>query len=557
MTDVNEINKAAEGDPKSIEQICLATWEPLYRFVYFKVDEFMNNPEKRISDYIDTLNEEREPEKHRGAADTTELEKLLATVRLVRALREPALPDPGYPQRLTNAVADQIQRNNPTGRISIIAAGRARRRWLLPSVAAMIAGVLLFAVLTSWTGLFNRDVAYAMEKAVAQLTNYYGVLEMRSKNAAGEEWMIRRVELWSEGEKYALRQDDGALTVNNGERKWQVRPQSKEVALLPLVPDPARNGFDLRDEAKRARQYPHTVVGSEMIAGRQTTKLEISPPGGLTYYLWIDAETNLPVQLQTAMQNALQTTFTFVSFEPNTRIDPEIFTYQPPEGYQVVEEDPGQLVATVEEAATISRLTPLLPKEAPARIFAFKDRIVLDYGNTTIVETAARGPFEPVANAALGTAAGGTLEVWLERLRWRQDGLEIQAEGGRRVELARQIAAGLALPDAGNSLVSKARVKAPVDLEIVKADQQQVDRGSSPWQLDPLQVALTFVNLKVSPEGIQGEPKIPMSSFKLATNNGVEAVVEVAAGPVKQVYLRRLVRQDETGIWSVVGYDPR
>ncbi|OPX87638.1 MAG: hypothetical protein A4E53_02417 [Pelotomaculum sp. PtaB.Bin104] len=89
------------------------------------------------------------------------------------------------------------------------------------------------------------------------------------------------------------------------------------------------------------------------------------------------------------------------------------------------------------------------------------------------------------------------------------------------------------------------------------AGQQQVDRGSSPWQLDPLQVSLTFVNLKVSPEGIVGEPKIPAPSFKLAANNGVEAVVEVAGGPVKQVYLQRLIRQDETGIWSVVGYDLR
>jgi hypothetical protein len=48
-----------------------------------------------------------------------------------------------------------------------------------------------------------------------------------------------------------------------------------------------------------------------------------------------------------------------------------------------------------------------------------------------------------------------------------------------------------------------------------------------------------------------------MSSFKLAMNNSAEAVVEVADGPIRRVYLKRLVRQDETGIWSVTGYDPR
>ncbi|OPX91732.1 MAG: hypothetical protein A4E52_00378 [Pelotomaculum sp. PtaB.Bin013] len=524
----------------------------------------MDNPESRLSEYIDALNAEHEPEKHQGIADTPEMEKLLATIRLVRTLREPALPDPGYPQRLALSVASTLrlveQNPKPGGRIFEKAPGHSGFRWMPPAVAVLVAGLLLFVVLTSWTGLnglFNHDVAYAMEKAVAQLSDYHGVLEIRSENAAGEEWMTRRVEIWSDGDKYAVRQDDGTLTVNNGGRKWQVRPQSKEVALLPPAPDPSRHDFDLRDESKRAQQYPHVVAGTELIAGRQATKLEISPPGGSTYYLWIDMETNLPVQLQTAMQNALRSTSTFVSFEPNTQISPGIFTCQPPEGYKVVEEDPGQLAATVEEAAAISRLSPLPPQEAPDRVYAYQDRIVLDYGDTTIVETAAQGSFEPVSNSALGTAAGGPLEVWRERLRWRQGGIEIQAEGARRVELARQIAADLTLPDAGTNLLNKAQVKVPVDMEIVKADQRQVDGGHAPWQLDPLQVSLTFVNLQVTPEGITGEPKIPASSFKQVANNGVEAVVEVASGPVKQVYLERLVRQDETGIWSVVGYDRR
>jgi hypothetical protein len=72
-----------------------------------------------------------------------------------------------------------------------------------------------------------------------------------------------------------------------------------------------------------------------------------------------------------------------------------------------------------------------------------------------------------------------------------------------------------------------------------------------------LQVSLTFVNLKVSPQGIVGEPKIGPESFTLAINNGIEAIVEVSQGPISRVYLQRLMRQDETGIWSVVGYDPR
>jgi transcriptional regulator with PAS, ATPase and Fis domain len=254
---------------------------------------------------------------------------------------------------------------------------------------------------------------------------------------------------------------------------------------------------------------------------------------------------------------ALQTTYTYIKFEPNTGINPEIFAYQVPEGYQILENNPGQLVATIEEAVAISGITPILPAQAPNRIIAFPDRMVLDYGNTTIMETLSQGDFELLANASLGTAGGGPLEVWWERLRWRQNGIEIQVEGEQRIALASQIAEDLSLPDSNEDLLSQAQVQVAVDKEMVEADQKQVDRGSSPWQLDPLQVSLTFVNLKVSPEGIQGEPEIPILSFKLVQNNSAQAVVEVADGPIKRVYLKRLLRQDETGIWSVVGYDPR
>lgn len=37
MTDEEKLKKAREGDFSSIEEICAATWETLYRFIYFKV----------------------------------------------------------------------------------------------------------------------------------------------------------------------------------------------------------------------------------------------------------------------------------------------------------------------------------------------------------------------------------------------------------------------------------------------------------------------------------------------------------------------------------------
>lgn len=37
MLDIDKLNKAQEGDLKCIEEICTETWEPLYRYIYFKV----------------------------------------------------------------------------------------------------------------------------------------------------------------------------------------------------------------------------------------------------------------------------------------------------------------------------------------------------------------------------------------------------------------------------------------------------------------------------------------------------------------------------------------
>jgi len=94
---------------------------------------------------------------------------------------------------------------------------------------------------------------------------------------------------------------------------------------------------------------------------------------------------------------------------------------------------------------------------------------------------------------------------------------------------------------------------------VEEQDQKSVDAGHSPWRLDPAFVAQVFVSLKISPEGIQGDYPIDYNEFKIVQNNGKEAVAEVGGGktPISKVYLKRLVRQDNTGIWTVVGYDPK
>jgi hypothetical protein len=64
------------------------------------------------------------------------------------------------------------------------------------------------------------------------------------------------------------------------------------------------------------------------------------------------------------------------------------------------------------------------------------------------------------------------------------------------------------------------------------------------------------VSLKISPEGIKGEYPIKYEELKITQNTGKDAIVEVNANntPISKVYLKKLIRQENTGIWTVVGY---
>lgn len=107
------------------------------------------------------------------------------------------------------------------------------------------------------------------------------------------------------------------------------------------------------------------------------------------------------------------------------------------------------------------------------------------------------------------------------------------------------------------STQSKSYVEVPVNLEIEKGDQKNADKGSSPWKLDPIFVSQVFVSLQISPKGIQGDYPVKYEELMLVESSNNEAVVEVNAKntSIKKVYLKRLVKQEDKGIWTVVGYD--
>lgn len=522
----------------------------------------------RIDRMIDALNAEIEPDVPKDSEEAG----LLAAARLVKSLRDsPAVPEPPAeaPGMLAGAAGAGRGGHRPgyrrsgrlTGRFRQGARQSGRRSWwpVLASVAAVAAALMIFL---NWPGSplpgGGLDPVQAMERAAANLTSYHGVLEKRVQNAEGEEWLVRRVEIWQEGDRYAVHDDDGVVTVSDGTRRWQVRPDEMEVVQLPPIPDP--RPFDLHHEVQRALSYPYEILGPSTVAGRQAVHLRILPPGGLPYDLWIDSETDLPLQIRGPMQNSLQTTYTYTTFEANAPIDEQLFVYHIPEGFVEVEpgEEVGQWVHTPDEAATVAGFEPLFPGSAPDRMLAAPGKLVMEYGDVIMIQTPAEGELQLEPNSAMGVAAGGVLEVWWNRLRWQQNGIEIQVEGPSleaSAGLARQLAADLDFPQPMDEFAVDMQYAVEVDMEAAERDQQQVDAGHSPWMLDPRQVAAVFAFTTAGAEEAPGQP--PFDTAIVVVNTGTEAVVEWDEGPVARVYLKRLVRADESGIWSVVGYDLR
>jgi hypothetical protein len=146
-------------------------------------------------------------------------------------------------------------------------------------------------------------------------------------------------------------------------------------------------------------------------------------------------------------------------------------------------------------------------------------------------------------------------------IRWQQNAFEYAVIGNASFEELSAFVKGLAGADITVPEVSmpgsKPQVEVATDLERERNDQKSADAGSSPWKLDPAYVAQVFISLKLSPEGIKGEYPVRYEDIKVVRNDCKEAVLEVNSNKtgIRTVYLKKLIRQDSTGIWTVTGYD--
>ncbi|NLP12891.1 MAG: hypothetical protein GX383_00050 [Clostridium sp.] len=554
----------------------------------------MANDEKRLSDYINRLNEEKKPKAHENSTESSEMEELMKTVRKVRSLKEPTLPGMDYPGKLAENVAKQLSAKPAV----------KNKKWTwIAATAAVAAVVTLVLTLNFVLHLGRIDIVYAMEQAFQEVRAYHGIIEIIEKNAEGKETTQAIREVWADKEghyyvKELYGSQTGLITVNNGEKKWQQRPDEKQVFVFPAFPDPYQFTFELGneiDDVKNAAEVK--TIGEGSVSNREAAVLEVTPKGGEPYRIWIDKETKLPLKRESAMLNSIQYTVTYMSIEYCDVLPKELLAYGIPEGFEEIDKNPEQLVTNIEEVEGITGFAPKIPKGIPQgyRIDSIAvangmKTVKLNYtsldkrNRVIILQGKEEGELNPVSTAVLGTVNGNIAEIQspvqgdygilagggvysgitdISSIRWQEGGFEFAVVGNVSLENLALFAESLTdgpvvIPKGDEKISDKPQIEVPVDWEIEENEQKSVDAGHSPWKLDPVYVAQVFASLKISPEGIQGDYPVPYEDIKVIKNNGVDAVVEIstAEATVRRVYLKRLMRQDSTGIWTVVGYDP-
>lgn len=554
----------------------------------------MSKRERELSKYIDSLNADKKPNHQDIQGEDRELEELFKTVKAVHSLKEPRLPEGDFSKKLAANLSNRL---NEKHRVKT-----GKRSWVLSTaaVAAVILAVFLFNVILPFS---NINIVSAMEKAFEGVKAYHGVLEIIQTNLAGSSSVQSKLEVWADKDgRYYLKQLEGTykglVTANNGQQKWQHRPDEKQSYIFPAFPDAYRYVFELGREIDNAKNALETkVIGEETLAGRKTKILEVTPQGGEAYRLWIDEETKLPLQKETAMQNALSYRVTYTEIDLDDSIPVELMAYHLPEGYKEVNEKPEQIVNSFEEASEVTGFMPVLPENVPVgyslngiAVEPASKSVKLTYlsddkaRKIVVLESKTDGELKPASHAILGKIGDKTAEIQspvseeigilgvfgpytaggdVSSIRWQHNGYAFAVAGDTGLEAIADFVQGfnhgeVRIPADETDKLFNPSVEVPVDLEVERNEQKSVDAGHSPWRLDPVFVAQVFVSLKISPEGIVGDYPIRYEDLKITHNTGSEAIIEVMGDktPIRKVYLKKLIRQDPTGIWTVVGYDP-
>lgn len=545
--------------------------------------------EKLVSEYINKLNQEQVPDKGLWAEE--EVKELTDVIRALKNLDEPVCPKEGFEKQLSD-----MKNKKKSGKKHNIAPAF----WGVAAAAAVFLGV--FYLKDSL--LPGANPVYAMEQAYEKANAYHGIVTVTSINGEGQRNTQAVREVWADKEgRYYVKElqgmEEGLITANNKKEKWQKKKEDNYISLYPSFPDNYSFTFEIGKEIKDVKEAEEVKEAEKVIiGGRQAVLYKVTPKGGESYRLWIDKKTGVPLKKLTATVNGIAYEIRYADIDYTNGIPKEYLSHGDLTGYVVNRNDSWQLCATLEEAENLSGFSSKLPELSDTSFSLIEiaantgeKAIKLYYGldgqdnKVAVVEKAALAKEETgravtgsigsmkaeiitdavaagsVAVAEAGSIAAESLgqQADITSIRWQQKGREYQVLGNGSMD---EINVFIKALTGSKAVLAKTKenipqIKVDYDIKTEEETQKSVDAGHQPWRLDPAFVAQVFTSLLIYPEGITGDYPIPYEDFKMISKSGssVEIQVDNKKSPVSKVYLKQLVRQDSTGIWTVVGYD--
>ena len=221
---------------------------------------------------------------------------------------------------------------------------------------------------------------------------------------------------------------------------------------------------------------------------------------------------------------ALQYTVTYTNIDFGDAIPGELLVLEVPDGYNEIDNNPEQLVSSMQEADEAVGFNPRVPVNVPTGFTREGTAIIPGTGlvkiyytardmdtRVVIVQGKADGEFKRASTAVFAEVNGSPAEVQspvqkeqgilagagpyagmagISSVRWRQDGYEYAVIGDARLEELIGFIEGLAggafdMPSADEKPLGVSQVKVSVDMEAEQNEQKSVDAGHMPWRLDP------------------------------------------------------------------------
>ncbi|MBL7063856.1 MAG: DUF2092 domain-containing protein [Anaerolineae bacterium] len=325
-----------------------------------------------------------------------------------------------------------------------------------------------------------EEIVARMRETVENTKDAHAVVTV-ALDAQGKQ-ISATVELWEQSpnkirtEALEASEPDlvGMLLVSDGQQGWTYDPQRHRVVVGPMgdleLPPPQEMLIELQDTIQAMLDASDIeLAGEETVAGRPAYKLWMSPkedskegsfPGDGKATLWVDQERWIVLKATYESGAFGQRSMEVQSFELNPGLSNDLFTFQAPEGAEVVDIEAEQpSFMTLDEAQAQAGFPLLVPEYVPGdatliQVFQVQGAIVLGYDHSPEVSfTIMQGP-EPIRSTPPGEAQEITVRgqsatlitdesVGFAYLHWIENDVSVTIGGRLIVDEALKVAESL------------------------------------------------------------------------------------------------------------------